>query len=197
MLIDVDKFKISLEKCNRTGGWVLRVFRVRKDEHYHHGAKITVLFAIKMGDPALLPHVGGSVQHPWHWVQCVHSVGTTINIFRDFCDLICLEIEQFEVVGTDDHRILIWDSLTVHHSAYVHQLVKGCQGSCRVSVVAPPQYLPKFVPNEYKICELTNILQQRKEPNWIMLTFENAVYQAAASIEMFDSTFEHCGYRWV
>jgi hypothetical protein len=53
MLIDVDEFGISLEKCNCTGGWALRVFRVRKDVHYHHGAKITVLFAIKPGDPAL------------------------------------------------------------------------------------------------------------------------------------------------
>jgi hypothetical protein len=65
-LIDVDEFGISLEKCNRTGGWALRVFRVRKDGHFHHGAKITVLFAIKPGDPALPLHVRGSVQHPRH-----------------------------------------------------------------------------------------------------------------------------------
>jgi hypothetical protein len=45
-LINVDKFRITLEKCNRTGGWALKVFRVRKDGHYHHGSKITVLFAM-------------------------------------------------------------------------------------------------------------------------------------------------------
>jgi hypothetical protein len=126
-LIDVDEFGILLEKCNPTGGWVLRVFRVRKDGHYHHGAKITVLFAIEPGDPALPPHVRGSVQRPRHWVRCVHGVGTTINIFRDFCDHICSEIEQFGVVGTDDHRILIWDNLAAHHSTYVHQTVTGCE----------------------------------------------------------------------
>jgi hypothetical protein len=30
MLIDVDEFGISFEKCNRTTGWALRVFRVEK-----------------------------------------------------------------------------------------------------------------------------------------------------------------------
>jgi hypothetical protein len=42
-LIDIDEFGILLEKCNHTGGWALRVFRVRKDGHYHYDAKITVL----------------------------------------------------------------------------------------------------------------------------------------------------------
>jgi hypothetical protein len=152
-LIDVDKFGISLEKCNCTGGWAMRVFRVRKDWHYHHGAKITVLLAIEPGDPALLPHVRGSVQHPQHWIWYIHEVGTRINIFRDFCDHICLEIEQFGVVGTDDHRILIWDNLAAHHSVYVPQTVTGCEGPCQISIVAWLQYHPKFGPIEYKICE--------------------------------------------
>ena len=52
MLIDVDKFGVTLEKCNRTGGWAVKVLQVRKDGHYHHRAKITVIFAIKPGDPA-------------------------------------------------------------------------------------------------------------------------------------------------
>ena len=34
-------------------------------------------------------------------------------------------------------------------------------------------------------------------PNWTMQTLENEIYAAAASIESFDSTFIHCGYRWV
>ncbi len=110
-LIDVDEFGITLEKCNRTGGWALKVFCVRKDGHYHHGAKVTVLFAIKPGDPRLPPHVRGSVQHPRHWIRCIQGVGTTTNIVRDFCDYICTEIEQFSVEGTDDHRIYIWDNL--------------------------------------------------------------------------------------
>ncbi len=42
-----------------------------------------------------------------------------------------------------------------------------------------------------------NMLQMRKEPNWNMEVLENKIYAATASIGTFDSTFEHCGYRWV
>ena len=56
-LIDFDEFGVSLEKCNRTGG--LKVLCVRKDGHYHHGAKTTVSFAIEPGDPRLPPYVRG------------------------------------------------------------------------------------------------------------------------------------------
>ena len=49
-LIDVDEFGITLEKCNRIGGWVFKVFCIlRKDGHYHHSAKITIIFAIELG----------------------------------------------------------------------------------------------------------------------------------------------------
>jgi hypothetical protein len=106
-LIDIDEFGILLEKCNCTGGWVLRVFKVRKDGHYHHSAKITFFFAIKLGDTALPPQVCGSVQHPRSWLWCVQGVGTTINIFRDFCNHICSKIEQFGVEGTDENWILL------------------------------------------------------------------------------------------
>ena len=56
-LIDVDEFGVTFEKCNCTGGWAVKVLRVRKDGHYHHGTKITVIFAIKQGDPTLPLHV--------------------------------------------------------------------------------------------------------------------------------------------
>jgi transposase len=69
------------------------------------------------------------------------------------------------VDGTDNHRIFIWDNLAAHHSAYVHQTIAGRDGSRRFSIVARPQYHPKYGPIEYKICELTNILHDRKQPD--------------------------------
>ena len=63
-LIDFDEFGVTLEWCNRSCGWALEVFRVRKDGHYKIGRKFTILFAIEPGDPALLPHVHGSVANP-------------------------------------------------------------------------------------------------------------------------------------
>ena len=99
--------------------------------------------------------------------------------------------------GTDEHRIFIWDNLVAHQSAYVHQTVTGRKGPRWFSIVARLQYHPKYGPIEYKICEVTSILRKRKEPHWTMQTLENEIYQAAASIETFDTTFVHCRYRWV
>ncbi len=63
-LVDVDEFGVLLEKCNCTGGWAVKVLRVQKDGHYHHGVKLTVIFAIEPGDPDLPDHVCGSVEQP-------------------------------------------------------------------------------------------------------------------------------------
>ena len=161
-LIDIDEFGMTMEKCNRTGGWALKVFWVRKDGHYHFGAKINVIFAIEPGDPTLPPNVRGSVQRPWRWVQCFHGTGTTTNIFRDFCNRVCTNIEQHGIAGTDDHRVFIWDNLLAHHAPYVHHTVTGRGGPRQFSIVARPQYHPKFGPIEYAICELTDILRMRK-----------------------------------
>ena len=51
-LLDVDEFGLTFEKCNRTLGLAVVVHRVRKDGHYHHGMKMTLIFAIEPVDPA-------------------------------------------------------------------------------------------------------------------------------------------------
>ena len=112
MLIDVDEFGVTIERCNRKKGWALKVFRVRKDGHYGHGQKITVLFAIEPGDPTLPPHVYDSIQWPQRWIKCVRNIGTSTNTFRDFCEYICNDIEVNGIPGTDDQRIFIWDNLS-------------------------------------------------------------------------------------
>ena len=66
--IDVDEFGILLEKANRKFAWAPTCYRVRKDGHYQHGVKITVLFAIEPGDPALPPAPRGSIQCPRRWI---------------------------------------------------------------------------------------------------------------------------------
>jgi hypothetical protein len=67
-LNDIDEFGVTLKRCNRTSSWALKVFCQQKDGHYGHGKKITVLFAIEPGDPALAPHVYGSVERPRQWI---------------------------------------------------------------------------------------------------------------------------------
>ncbi len=94
----------------------MKVLRVRKDGHYHHSIKITVIFAIKPRDPALPPHVRGSLEHPRHWIRYLHAVGTTTNIFRNFCDYVCTYIETNNIPGTDFHRVFLWDNLLKRHT---------------------------------------------------------------------------------
>jgi hypothetical protein len=153
-MVDFDEFGVTLEKCNHTGGWAVAVHHVRKDRHYHHGIKMTVIFAIKLGDLALPAHVRGSVEHPWRWIRCLCAVGTTTNIFRDFCNYDCTDIEMNNISGTDFHQVFIWDNLTAHHSAYVHNTVTNRIGPSNFSIVPRPQYHPKYGPIEYKICKV-------------------------------------------
>jgi hypothetical protein len=75
-------------------------------------------------------------------------------------------------------------------------MVTGHAFPHQFSIVARLQYHPKFGPIEYEICELTNILCMKKELTWMMQDLENAIYQATALIELFDSTFVHSGYQW-
>ena len=86
------------------------VLHVQKDRHYHHGIKITVIFTIEPGDQALPPHVRGSLERPWHWIQCLRAIGTTTNIFRDFCNYVCTDIETNNIPSTDFHQVFIWDN---------------------------------------------------------------------------------------
>lgn len=63
--------------------------------------------------------------------------------------------------------------------------------------MARPQYHPKVAPIEYKICDLTESICLEKEEDWDMSKMEDAIRRAAQIIGPFDSTFHHCGYRWV
>jgi hypothetical protein len=111
----------------------LKVLRVQKDGHYHHGVKMTVIVAIEPGSPALPSNVCGSLECPQRWIKCLRAIGTTINIFRDFCNYVCRDIEMNNVPGTDAHWIFIWDKLAMHHSAYVHGAVMNRDGPIQAS----------------------------------------------------------------
>ena len=193
-LIDIDEFGLKLEKCNRTGGWALSCFRVRKEGHYKVGNSLTCLLAIEPGDPNLPPQQRGSVENPRRWVRCIQNGGTTVLVFRDFCEMICRDIETNRIPGTDDHRVMLWDNLNSHHAAYVHQTVTGRTGPCQFTIVPRPPYQPKYGPIEYKICDLTDDIRKRKTREWDSARLEQEVYAAARRIGPFNSSFAHCGY---
>ncbi len=185
MLIDVDEFGVTLERCNRKGGWAPTFSRVRKDGHYMHGMKIT----------NLPPATRGSLQNPRRWIRCVLGPGTTTIIFHDFIASICLDIEQHGHDGTDDHRIFIWDNLAAHNAAYVHNMVVGRPGPRDFTILARPQYHPKFGPIEYKICNLMARIILRKQHDWDLDILEQEIMVVAHTMGPFDSTFARIGYN--
>ena len=196
MLIDVDKFWMTIERCNRNKGWVLKLFRVRKDGHYGHGKKLTVLFAIEPGDLILPPHVYGSIKNPWQWIRCVRNIGTSNNTFRDFCKYICNDIEVNGIAVTNDNCIFIWDNLSAHHCAYVYTTVTARAGPCCFYIVPRPPDHPKFGPIEYKICDITQQIKLETRPDWNIAELEQQIMALAMRIGLFDSRFLHCGYCW-
>ena len=208
--IDVDEFGLTLEKCNRSGGWALKCFRVRKEGHYKVGNKLTCLLAIEPGDPRLQPHQRGSECPELPTMGSMYTKwGDYCRGFCDFCEMICHDIEtnpaplpeqqqqQPDYEHTDEHRVYLWDNFISHHANYVNQTVTGRDGPCQFSIVPRPPYQPKYGPIEYKICDLTDDVSKRKQPDWSVARLEEEVRQAAQRIGPFDTTFDHCGYRTI
>ena len=177
-------------------GWALKLFRVRKDGHYEHGKKLTVLFAIVPGDPRLPQHVYRSIDNPQQWIRCVRNMGTSNNTFRDFCEYICNDIEVNGIAVTDDNHIFIWDNLAAHHCAYVHATVTAHVGPHCFYIVSRPPYHPKFGPIEYKICDIAQQIKLETRPDWDIAELEQQIMALAMRIGPFDSTLLHCGYPW-
>ncbi len=196
MLINVDEFGMTIGRCIRKKHWALKVFWVQKDGHYGHGQKITVLFAIKPGDPVLPPNVYDSVMWPQCWIRCVWNFGISTNTFCDFCEYICNDTKVNHIAGTDDQCVFIWDDLSAHHSTYVHARVTVRVGPCHFYIVPRPPYHPKFVPIEYKICDITQQIKLKTEPDWDIAEVEQQSMALTMTIGPFDSTFIHCRYQW-
>jgi hypothetical protein len=197
MLLDIDEFCMTLQKVNRKKGWALTCHRVRKHGHYKVGNSLTCLVGIEPGSELVPAGQRGSIENPRRWCKCIQNGGTTINIFRDFVDEICRDIEAAPIPVVDNHRIFLWDNLAAHHSAYVHQTVTGRGGNQQFSIVPRPPYMPKYGPIEYKICDITHDVMKRKLADWDVPTLEREVLRAVQTIGPFNSTFRHCGYKWI
>ena len=150
-------------------GWAVKVMRVWMDGHYHHGMKMTVIFDIKPGNPNLPPHAQESIERPWRWIKCICTVGTTSNIFCNFCDYVCRDIETNNIPRTDFHWIFIWDNLAAHHSQYVHNTVTGRVGPSHFTIVPRPPYYPKYGPIKYTIYKVMEKIWLKRKSNgtWI------------------------------
>ena len=197
--IDVDEFGVCLNKCNRKRGYSVSFYRVRKPGHYARTAKLTVLLGIEPGDPQVPPHIDGSVEKPRRWVRVLQNHGTTIEVFRDFIEEICTEIEVdgLHLLGydTDDRRVFLWDNLNSHLSHLVTQVVeaRGDGPTIFTSVPRPP-YQPKYGPIEYTICDLVGHLAIDAQANWTTALLEVKIREASQQIKGIWNNFDFCGY---
>ena len=107
--IDVDEFGVCLTRCNRKRGYAISFYRVRKPGHYVRNTKLTVLVAVEPGDPQIPAHIDGSIEKPRRWLRVLRNQGTTVEVFHDFIDHICTDIEVDGVhnlgYDTDDNRV--------------------------------------------------------------------------------------------
>jgi hypothetical protein len=109
--IDVDEFGVKLNRCNRTRGWAIKFFQIRKAGHYSQTQKLTVLIGIEPGDLRLPANIPGSIKNPGRWIRVVQGTGTTIQVFDEFIKSINASIEArvvaFLKFPMDRHRVYL------------------------------------------------------------------------------------------
>ena len=73
----------------------------------------------------------------------------TTEIFLDFVDHICMDIEVNGHAGMDDHYVFLWDNLAANHSPIMNNAVYLRVGHRKFSIVCQPPYHPEYGPIEY------------------------------------------------
>ena len=170
-------------------------YRVRTVGNYTKDTKLTVILAIKAWYSRVADEKEGSIARPIRWINVWCVGGTDTDAFASFCDEVCSIIEgAMYILGTDDHRGLLWDNLRALTTPIIYQTMEWCAGATRFSILPRPAYQPKLVPIEYKICNLLLHIQYNTEGQTSLDEMEGAVNWSAAAIGPFDSTFKHLGY---
>ena len=90
-------------------------------------------------------------------------------IFGNFIDSILRLIEDAPTTGdVDNGRCILWDSISLHKTAYITQKIYGCTTNNRFIYIDCPQHCPEMVPIEYIFCELASELARRVQEVWTM-----------------------------
>ena len=125
MLIDADEFGLHLNDANRKYGSAPRGLKIRKPGNYDRGTfKLTVILAVKAGDPAIPNGNIGSVSNPrvWARVTTETEAGTTAVAYREFVEHV---LNTYNAVANPAlHRTLIHDNLTSHKAPEVYEAVR-------------------------------------------------------------------------
>jgi len=160
---------------------------------------LTILIGVEPCDERLPAHLDGSLERLRRWIRSILNQGTTIEVFTDFIDSICSDIENtglhhHNFFDTDNNRYFLWDILNSQLSPLVIQLVEGWPGQCNFSSIPRPPYQLKYGPIEYVICWIASRLAKLVRQNWTTATMEQEIRNVFASMRDYVNYFDHCGY---
>ena len=197
-LIDIDEARFSLKGSQSKYGWAGKPFRVRDRGHYKRNmASVNLIMGVEPGNPDLPAHVRGSVDKPRRWFLLT-TRNCDQHLFGDFMEMLCSDIEQNPVPGTDASRILLWDNLSVHSTDYVTNTYSNRAGGETEFIAVPrPPYKPRFAPIEYIFCKVAMQLQQKMKNSWTFQSLRTAIHNICLSLGRdgsFNRTFTHCRY---
>ena len=197
-LMDFDEAAMSLETVRTKYGYMHKLVQCRRIGHYVKGRKLTLMIAIKPGDPTIPPHRDGSIENPSRWFRVSYVSGTTTYRFADFLTEVNTSLDNHPADGDlDKNRVYMWDNLQSHLNPLIYNVVEHWPGNGMKQIVLRPPYQPKFGPTEYVFCQLAAKVQTMVRPDWTHKNLRLALMQLLANIGRggaFDRTFAHCGY---
>lgn len=198
-MIDIDECHFTLKSIQNKYGYGAKPVRVRDTGHFKKGrGSINLIIAIEPGDPALPAHILGSTHRPRRWFRITRNANVDQHLFADFLDEICTSIEA-DPKPVDDSRIFLWDNLSAHLTALVHntlEMRETREEHSFVSIPRPP-YRPRFAPIEYIICQIANELSLREHRAWDLNTLEQETHNVCMTVGnngAADRTWHHIGY---
>jgi len=138
ILIDIDETGFYLKDLGLNYGRGTIYHRVRIPRHYtRKELKVNVTLAIEAGDPRLAPNLDGSVQDPRRWLKL-----TMENVDQFVVGDYCEETNPVQS-GNDDDRIIMWDNLCVHNTAYVTNTIEERASPNTFTTINRPAICPK------------------------------------------------------
>ena len=196
--IDIDETSFYLKNITTRYGRSHTTHRARYPAHYSRcHQRVNVMFAVEAGSMLVDDNVDGSRRHPRRW--CMISTNNIDQfIFGEFINSILSNIENHPAPNNvDNERILLWDNLSLHKTAYVCNMITNRESDHVFAAVDRPPYRPRLAPIEYMFYELSCELARRCNRTWDMDIMRQNIIEICGTIGRggrLHSTFVHCGY---
>eukprot|EP00536_Pseudo-nitzschia_multiseries_P017840 jgi/Psemu1/52817/gm1.52817_g len=195
--LDVVEFAMEAKWLNRSNSWAICFRQVWTVGNYDKGQKLTMMIAVKPGDPELPADVTGNIARPHRWADARRVAGTTGDSFASFIGSICTSIKDHQRVtetNVDDWRVFLWENLSSHYSPIIYETIMGRVDPPQFDILPCLAYQPKYELIKYVICLLLSHMKVNVTGESDLNQMEQQILDMAAAIGSFDATFTHCGY---